>query len=242
MGRARTTGATGAVDPETLWLPPTGTRLGRRPTHSRAEITAAAVTIADTEGLTALTMRRLATEVAAGAMSLYTYVPDKETLLELMIDQVAGEHDLPPPGDDWRDDLRRLAHVQRDIMRRHPWLPSALASRQTLGPNTLASLEYALTALQPTNLDGQQKMEAFALLTGFVASYVSNEVAQELNSRRTGRDPQEALAAQGRYLHTVVRSGAYPRLAEVLGTISGGTVSSFDRLLDQLLNGLVPVG
>lgn len=127
-------------------------------------------------------------------------------------------------------------------MRRHPWLPSALASRQTLGPNTLASLEYALTALQPTNLDGQQKMEAFALLTGFVASYVSNEVAQELNSRRTGRDPQETLAAQGRYLHAVVRGGAYPRLAEVLGTLSGGTVSSFDRLLDQLLNGLVPVG
>ncbi|RKR92271.1 TetR family transcriptional regulator [Micromonospora pisi] len=234
MGRARPTDG-GAVDPEALWLRPGGSRLGRPPTHTRTEITAAAIAVADAEGLSAVTIRRVATDIGAGAMSLYSYVPDKETLLELMIDQASGEYELPPPSGDWRVDLRQLARTQRTIMRRHPWLPSALAFRQTLGPHTLAAMEYALNALAGTDLDSQSKLEVVALLTGFVANYVAQEVAQE----RDGRQPQESVAAQVRYLHTVVRGGDYPRLAEVLSNSDGRAPSSFDRLLDQLIDGLV---
>ncbi|MFK3983408.1 TetR/AcrR family transcriptional regulator [Micromonospora sp. NPDC050397] len=240
MGRAGPTGGTGAVDPEALWLRPGGSRRGRPPTHTRTEVTSAAIAIADVEGLGAVTIRRVAADIGAGAMSLYSYVPDKETLLELMIDQASGEDGLPPSSGDWRTDLRALAHLQRGLMRRHPWLPSALVFRQTLGPNTLAALEYALTALRGTDLDGQTKMEVIAILTGFVANYVSREIAQERGAEQGIGQPQEVADAQARYLRAVLGGGDYPRLAEVVTSGGNGTASGFDRLLDQLLNGLVP--
>ncbi len=67
---------------------------------------------------------------------------------------------------------------QRALMHRHPWLPTALPLRRTIGPGTLASLEHALAVLAPTGLPGAARLEVFALLTGFVASHVGYEVAQ----------------------------------------------------------------
>src|SRR5512138_1263088 len=89
--------STTGIDSAALWGPVARSGLGRPATHSRDEITAAALAIADAEGLTAVSIRRVAAAVGAGAMSLYSYVPDKETLLELMIDQVSGEVELAEP-------------------------------------------------------------------------------------------------------------------------------------------------
>jgi AcrR family transcriptional regulator len=235
-------GGTG-IDPEALWSEAERSRLGRPPAHNRAKITAAAIAIADAEGIGAVTMRRIASTVGAGTMSLYTYVPDKETLVELMIDQVGGEHGLPAaPTGDWRVDLCRLAHAQRTVMRRHRWLPAVLAARQTLGPNTLATMEYALAALAHTGLDGPAKLETIALLTGFVANYVAHELAQESTNQRTGRGAQHLLAAQTRYLRTVAESGRYPRLAQILAApdSEADPHTDFDRLLNRLVTNLVP--
>jgi AcrR family transcriptional regulator len=228
----------GGVDPETLWLQPVGSRLGRPPAHSRAEVTAAAIAVADAEGLSAVTMRRVATAIGASVMSLYSYVPDKETLLELMIDQVSGEHALTA-GADWRDGLRRFAHEQRALMRRHGWLTSVLADRQTLGPNMLAALEHLLDVLAPVDADPRAKLEAIALLNGFVAGHVTYELAQQ----RAGRSTGEALAAQLRYLRAAVATGRYPRLGAALNagrTRGPDPAATFDRMLDQLISGLLP--
>ncbi|MFC9424375.1 TetR/AcrR family transcriptional regulator C-terminal domain-containing protein [Streptomyces sp. NPDC056987] len=81
----------GGIDPQRLWLASTQPRRGRRPAHSREAITAAAVALADAEGLEAVTMRRVASQVGVSVMSLYSYAPDKGTLLELMVDHVSGE-------------------------------------------------------------------------------------------------------------------------------------------------------
>ncbi|MEV0368674.1 TetR/AcrR family transcriptional regulator [Streptomyces sp. NPDC050636] len=229
------------MDPELLWSPAERPRRGRPPAHSRAAITAEAVAIADAEGLTAVTMRAVAARIGAGTMSLYSYVPNKETLLELMIDQVGGDHRLPPePSGNWRDDLRQLAHEQRAIMLRHPWLPGALPARQTLGPNTLAVMEYALAVLAPVGLDAQGGLETFSLLTGFVASYVSYELAQEQATEAAGRTSDEILDAQARYLRSVAAGGAYPKLAQALAVPSKDPApqAAFDRLLDRMVNGL----
>ncbi|KJK56149.1 TetR/AcrR family transcriptional regulator [Saccharothrix sp. ST-888] len=229
------------MDPEALWSAAERPRRGRPPAHSRAEITATAVAIADTEGLTAVTMRAVAARLGAGTMSLYNYVPSKETLLELMIDEVSGDHRLPAkPSGDWRSDLRRIAHEQRAIMRRHPWLPAALPARQTLGPNTLAVLDHALAVLTPTGLDAQARLETFTLLTGFVASHMSYELAQERAIEATGRTPGEILDAQARYLCSAVANGNYPHLAQTLAAPSGhqSPQAVFDRLLDRVINGI----
>ncbi|WP_190018570.1 TetR/AcrR family transcriptional regulator [Streptomyces lucensis] len=228
-------GAAG-VDPEQLWLRPTAHRRGRRPSFSREAITAAAVALADAEGLEAVTMRRVAAEVGAGVMSLYSYAPDKDTLLELMVDHVSGE--LPvadAPSGDWRADLRTIAHLQRAHMLRHPWLPAALSTHRVPGPNTLAFLEHALAVLRPTGLDGAAKLEVFAQLTAFVAGHVAHEIAQGAASRSPDR-----AAAEARYLATVAADGQHPELAEALAA-PGRPLSpeaTFTRFLDRLLDGL----
>ncbi|MFF3505469.1 TetR/AcrR family transcriptional regulator [Streptomyces sp. NPDC003247] len=235
MPRDGEPGTTG-VDPARLWLRPDEPRRGRRPSFSREAITAAAVTLADAEGLEAVTMRRVAAEVGAGVMSLYSYAPDKETLLELMVDHVSGE--LPttdPLTGDWRADLKAVARLQRDLMLRHPWLPAALSTRRTPGPRTLAFLERALAALRPTGLDGAAKLEIFAQLTAFVAGHVGHEIAQAATARTTDRG-----AAEARYLAAVAADGHHPELAEALSAPGRPLTpeATFTRFLNRLIDGL----
>ncbi|MER7760551.1 TetR/AcrR family transcriptional regulator C-terminal domain-containing protein [Streptomyces sp. NPDC097619] len=232
------TGEAGApgVDPERLWLRTDRPRKGRKPAHSRETITAAAVALADAEGLEAVTIRRVAAAVGAGAMSLYSYAPDKETLLELMVDHVTGE--LPTahaPTGDWRADLKEIARLQRAHMLRHPWLPAALTVRRTPGPHTLAFLERALAVLRPTGLDGAAKLEVFAQLTAFVAGHVGHEIAQAAVSAAP-----ERAAAELRYLTAVAGDGRHPELAEALAAPGRPLTpeATFTRFLDRLVDGL----
>lgn len=231
-GGSSTTG----VDPAQLWLSSTRSRRGRRPAFSREAITAAAVALADAEGLEAVTMRRVAAQVGAGVMSLYSYASDKETLLELMVDHVSGE--LPttePLSGDWRADLRAVAHLQRALMLRHPWLPAALSTRRSLGPHTLAFLEHALAALRPTGLDGAAKLEVFAQLTAFVAGHVAHEITQAAATQSPDR-----AAAEARYLAAVAADGRHPELAEALSAPGRPLTpdATFNRFLDRLIDGL----
>ncbi|MCW5252511.1 TetR/AcrR family transcriptional regulator [Streptomyces sp. SHP 1-2] len=224
------------VGPEQLWLSSARPRRGRKPAYSREAITAAAVALADAEGLEAVTMRRVAAQVGAGAMSLYSYAPDKETLLELMVDHVSGE--LPTtsvPTGDWRADLKAIAHLQRAHMLRHPWLPTALAARRVPGPNTLAFLERALAVLRPTGLDGAAKLEVFAQLTAFVAGHVAHEIARTAASQSPDR-----AAAEARYLAAVAADGCHPELAEALAAPSRPLTpeATFTRFLNRLIDGL----
>ncbi|GGW39446.1 TetR/AcrR family transcriptional regulator [Streptomyces xantholiticus] len=235
MPRDGGAGAPG-VDPQQLWLTPVQPRRGRRPAYSREAITAAAVTLADTEGLEAVTMRKVAARVGAGVMSLYSYAPDKETLLNLMVDHVSGE--LPTANTltgDWRADLKVIAHLQRALMLRHPWLPAALSTRRVPGPNTLAFLEHALAALRPTGLDGTAKLEIFAQLTAFVAGHVAHEIAQAAASQAPDR-----AAVEARYLAAVAADGRHPELAEVLSAPGRPLTpeATFTRFLNRLIDGL----
>ncbi|WP_371676884.1 TetR/AcrR family transcriptional regulator C-terminal domain-containing protein [Streptomyces sp. NBC_01276] len=224
------------IDPEQLWLGSDQPRRGRKPAYSRETITAAAVALADAEGLEAVTIRKVAAQVGAGAMSLYSYAPDKETLLELMVDHVSGE--LPAahaPTGDWRAELKAIAHLQRAHMLRHPWLPAALATHRTPGPNTLAFLERALAALRPTGLDGAAKLEVFAQLTAFVAGHVGHEIARAAASQSPDR-----AAAEVRYLTAVATDGRHPELAEALAAPGRPLTpeATFDRFLNRLVDGL----
>src|SRR5262245_25957268 len=115
---------------DVIWARPDRAGRGPRPAHSRAAIAAAAVRIADAEGLDAVSMRRLAAELGAGATSLYRYVARKDDLLDLMVDAVVGEGPPPAaPSGDWRADLREIAYSTRALILRHPWAAMLLAGR-----------------------------------------------------------------------------------------------------------------
>jgi AcrR family transcriptional regulator len=203
---------------------------GRPPKHSRTQVVAAAIAVADAEGLDALTMRRLAAELGAGVMSLYTYVRDKDDLVDQMVDQISA---FDPERDG--TDLLDLVRWQRQLMLRHPWLPTALPNRQLTGPNMLGYLERALAALAPTGLPGGTKMEILALLTGFVASYVTHELAQA----QAGITDPERIAAHVEQLQAAVATGAYPELARVLTENPPAAAPSFDAIAQRMIKGLL---
>ncbi|MFE6055598.1 TetR/AcrR family transcriptional regulator [Kitasatospora sp. NPDC056446] len=216
--------------PELIWLRPERTGRGPRPAHSRDSIAAAAITIADAEGLDAASMRRVAAALGAGTMSLYNYVPKKEHLLDLMLDAATGEYALPAaPTGDVRADLADLAHQQLAIFRRHPWLPALVLARPGIGPNALRYTDHFLAVTAPTGLGGGARMEAMAMFNGFVCQY-----AQYEQTAAAGAKWQSELVG---YLTRAAMSGEYPHLAQAFAT-SGPPADpekAFDRALDRVI-------
>lgn len=230
---------------DVIWLRPEHSARGPRPTKSRGEITAAAVEIADTDGIEAVSMRRVASAVGLGTMSLYRYVPAKEDLLDLMLDAVSGEYELPDaPSGDWRSDLRMVASQQRGIVHRHPWVPQVLIMRPSYGPNVLRYLEFCLSAMQPTGLESGAMLEVIALVNASVASYVSSEIAGERERRRTGRTAEQQRAAAEPYMRSVIESGKYPLFTRAIteGAAALDADAQFERMVRRLLDGLVAAG
>ncbi len=162
-----------------------------------------------------------------------------------MIDSVSGEYYLPAePSGDWRVDLRLVAHQQRAIVRRHPWVPQVLVTRPTYGPNVLRYLEFCLGALEPIGLDAGAALEVVALLNGTVSSYASHEIAEEREQRRTGKTAAQQRAAAEPYMRTVIESGKYPRFSKAIveADAQPDPDAQFDRVLGRLLDGLVATG
>ena len=189
-----------------IWMRPERAAVGRPAQHSRAEITAAALGIADREGLDAVSMRRVAAELGTGAASLYRYVETRDELLDLMTDAVGGEYELAPASGDWLADLVAFGEQARAILRRHRWLAGLVLARPVLGPNGIALLEHVLTVLAGHPADVRTKVEAFGMLNGVTAAFVQHELAG-------GSAMQESNAA---YLQQVLASGTHPRLAGLL--------------------------
>ncbi|MGA5415332.1 TetR/AcrR family transcriptional regulator C-terminal domain-containing protein [Streptomyces pseudogriseolus] len=231
-----------AAEPEVIWARPERSGRGPRPAYSRADIAAAAVRIADAEGLDAVSMRRVAAELGCGTMSLYNYVPRKEDLYELMVDAAGGEHELWEPSGDWRADMLRVAHQTRDLMHRHPWLPRLMSPVYGFSPNALRYLEHCLACLDPMPGPQGAKLELIAMLNGIVTTYVTNELATAERARSLPWSQEQENAVRGAYLMSRVASGAYPRMAAAFAEDPGpiDLEAVFERALTRVLDGFDP--
>jgi AcrR family transcriptional regulator len=203
--------------PPVVWMLPDRPGRGPKPAHSREQITAAAIGIADAEGLGAVTMRRVAAEIGSGTMTLYRYVPTKDHLLDLMIDATEGELSLPdvPPAD-WRAGLRAVACMQRGRLLRHPWLASLESGRPSFGPNSLRNLERGFGMLDGLGLDIDQMMVLVSTLLAFVRGAVIAELAEQEAQRRTGLNTQQWQARMAPYVAMLVASGKYPAFSRII--------------------------
>jgi AcrR family transcriptional regulator len=215
---------------DAIWLRPEQAAAGRPAERSRAEITAAAIGLADREGLDALSMRRLAAVLGTGAASLYRYVATREDLLDLMTDETAAEFDLPAPSGNWRADLLGLARQAREIMRRHPWLPALTVTRPVLGPHGADLLEHVLDVLAGHPAGPGRKLEAFALLNALTALFAQNEqAAADTDAHR-----------QPAYLHHVAAAGTHPRITAMLAALTGNEPNDqFDETILRTLSGML---
>ena len=147
---------------------PVGTR-GPKQRSSVDEVVAAAIQLADDEGIDALSMRRIADRLGLKPMSVYTYVPGKAELIDLMVDHAAGEVPLPVLEGSLRDRLAGIARFQWSEYLRHPWLLSIDTSRPPLGPNVSDHWEWCLRAVDGLGLTDLDIDRVITLLIGFVA-------------------------------------------------------------------------
>lgn len=217
---------TGAGDPartlQLLWRDPAAIpRRGPRQGLTVDEVVAAATALADAEGLDAVTMRRVAGQLGVVPMTLYTYVPGKAELLDLMLD--AAYQAMPRAsmaGLPWRERATGVARENRVLFESHPWAAAVTTSRPPLGPGLIAKYDHELHAFEGLGLDDIQMDAALTHLLSFVQAWA--RIAADARATRlgTGLDEEQWWAVAGPVLRKVLDPAAYP-LATRVGTASG---------------------
>ncbi|MFG2295887.1 TetR/AcrR family transcriptional regulator [Streptomyces sp. NPDC048603] len=223
-----------------LWGPPAGPRRGPKPALSLDRIAAAGIEVADAEGLSALSMQRVAELLGKTKMSLYRYVPGRAELVALMVESAIGD---PPgatgvsaAGEGWRGRLGHWARSLAAVFRQHPWLLDATLGARVAGPRELDWTEEALGALDGTGLTGAERLDAVVLLTGHVRG-----IAQQTRALSgSGEDPEEQLASvMGRL--TAEHADRYPALTSALSGAANRPEERNQALefgLERILDGL----
>lgn len=214
----------------------------RRPKHTREMIAAAALRIADSEGIDAVSMRRVAAELDAGTMTLYHYVSTKAELLALLFDAVIGEllvrEALP---DDWRRAMQMIALRTRDSLMGHPWTLDIVGHTGGLGPNAVRHFEQSLQAVSSFDGTFADKINIIALVDEYTFGYCKrcSGLEQELQD-------QGAVDEEFTYLRSLIDAGDFPQLEGLLQLGDMATMwnrsmeamkdpGRFERNLDRLL-------
>ncbi|MBF8192790.1 TetR/AcrR family transcriptional regulator C-terminal domain-containing protein [Nonomuraea sp. K274] len=136
----------------------------------------AAIQVADRGGVEAITMRRVAQELGVEAMSLYHHVPNKDAILDGVVDMVFAAIKLPPAQcDDWRDAIRARASSAREVLSRHSWALGLMDSRRTPGPATLRHHDAVLGVLRKAGFTLPMAAHAVSLIDSYIGGYVLQE-------------------------------------------------------------------
>jgi AcrR family transcriptional regulator len=213
---------------------------GPRPVLSRRRIVETAIGLADSDGLGALSMRRIAGVLGVGAMSLYRYVPGKDELIDLMVDHVYAEGpDLDESGT-WRERLEAACRGEWAHYHRHPWLLHVPQGRPLMGPNSLRVTEATLRILDSTGLDGREMIDTIATTSAWVAGLARTSVEASRAASETGVSDDEWWATQEPYLVDALAGEGYPMLGRVSDSngFDGTNDRAFEFGLRRLLDGL----
>ncbi len=160
----------------------------RRDPISREAIVAAAIRLLDSEGLNALSMRRIADQLGTGAASLYWHVGSKDGLLDLVFDEIVGELAIPDPDPPrWREQVKDVARAQRAISLRHPYVVQISIGRIPLGPNALRYSERTLAILRAGGLPPRLAVQGSHLLISTVNGFTLDETGVDTAAGYGGR-------------------------------------------------------
>jgi AcrR family transcriptional regulator len=207
----------------------------KRPSLNRERAFRAAIDLADTEGIEALSMRNLASQLGVVPMALYRHVVNKEDLLDGMVEAVYGEVDITI-GVDWRPTMRQRGTSMREALQRHPW---AVEMMETSSPGS-ANLRYHNAGIaclrKQAGLPIRTAIDAYNLMDSYIYGFALREktlpgdIAAAAKTRRqdlTTADP--SLASQFPYLIEVV---------EELGTSGYDYTVQFGQGLELILDGI----
>lgn len=227
-----------------LWEGLDRPKRGPRPKVTLEALVNAAIEIADTEGLDAVSTRRVAEKAGISPMSFYTYLPGKAELLDLMLDMVSGQDITEIPEFDpaqWRANIMLMAMGLRGFYLRHPWVLDLATHRPVLGPGTMRAYEFALRAvdglgLSPVEMD---------LIVTQVGAYAMGASRPEAQARRvlaaTGLSDYDWWMTVAPYLEKVDYS-PYPvgaRIGQIVGELygTGDPDMAFTFGMERLLDG-----
>ena len=212
---------------------------------SRAAIVTAAIRLLDAEGLEALSMRRLAEQLGAGAASLYWHVGSKDGLLDLVFDELIGEADVPDPDPaHWQEQLKDVARAQREGSLRHPYLVRISIGRTPLGPNALRYSERVLAILRAGGMPPSLAVQGYLLLIATVNGFTVDETGMDGAGTGPGPRPGDAasraaVAATTRDYIASLPTGAFPTLVGLADEFAlADPDERFEVLIDIFTDGL----
>jgi AcrR family transcriptional regulator len=200
---------------------------------TRERIVEAAMRLMDTEGLEAVTMRRIGRELGVEAMSLYNHVTDKEDILGGVIEAVMAEYEFPPASDDWRETARRAARSWRTLLKGHPNVITLMSEQRkpTTAIESLRPMDFALGILASRGLGPEETVRAFRALGGFIQGFVLAEIANMF-----GGDPPAAMHEE---LAAEIPADLLPHLATHFRYLADCDFDEeFEYGLDLMLRGL----
>ena len=183
----------------------------RRQRLSRERVVDAALAIADADGLGALTIRSLATELGVKPMSVYYHVAGKDDILAALVDVVFGEIELPVPGRDWRPEMERRADSARAVLARHRWAIGLLESRPDPGPANLRHHDTVLASLRAAGFSPELTAHAYALIDSYVYGFALQEASLPFEGRESVGDVAGPIMER-------MAAGEYPHLAQMATT------------------------
>jgi AcrR family transcriptional regulator len=222
-----------------LWTRPTTAKPERL---TRDRVVAVAVALADREGLDAVSVRRIASELQARPMSLYTFFERKDDLIDLMVDHVLGEmlvEEVPP---DWRTAIRAILRRQIEVGRQHIWLMAAIGQRVLLGPNAARHAEQSHAAIAGLGLDNARAVGLLRVVDVYLWGFVTIATAELTARRRDDLSEEEWHQSTDDYFENLTADGDFPHLAEagraaLLPGPADDWLKAFDEGLGWILDG-----
>ena len=208
---------------------------GPREALTREQIVDAAIRLVDADGLAALSMRRLGTELGAGATSLYWHIKNKRQLEDLMLDALIGEvADDIGPAEGWRESLAEVARALRRVLVRHRHIAPLLGERPTVGPHALGAADRVMGILRDAGFDDRTT----SLASGALINYASGFALFESRSPGGASDAPEAKAQADAVMayFRALPPDRYPHLLAVAG-VSINEDEQFEYGLQRLLDG-----
>ena len=213
----------------------------RKRTLNVDRIVAGGMALLDRDGLEGLSLRRLGAELGSGATSVYWHVPNKEALLDLLVDRLmeeAADETRDDPGATWRAELAAHSIALRAVLQRHTGGAALLASRMPVGPNGVRFMEGVLSALADAGFGGHQRALAYAALTGYTIGQVVLQTQAGPGNPKGRPGAGEQLQRLGGLLRDAPR-GRYPNVVESAADLTELTdEEAFSYGLQRMLDGL----
>jgi AcrR family transcriptional regulator len=208
-----------------------------RASLSRELVLRTAVALADRHGIEGLSMRKLADELGAGAMSLYYHVPNKEQLVDGMVDIVFGEIEPPSLELDWKTAMRRRAHSTREALNRHRWAVGLMEGRMNPGPAGIRLREAILGCLREAGFSIEMTIQAYSVQDAYIYGFALQERSLPFETAEESTGVAEATLEDVSDL-----AKDFPYLAEVVAghvaSVGYDFGTSFEYGLDLILDSL----